>query len=1023
VSGHPRALRECHVRAAAYGLTVARPGRLQVRRKSSIRSRSPAVRDRSGNTAAPGLKPSPPPGAGSPRGTAKLAAMRAGADLRGASKVSSRSRLPRARPLGLTSHGKENIMGLMQSTTLSSVSPAHEDLWSPGTDDTVESNTFSKPSAKRPAAPADSAIEFDDGKSTDITPEMLRECLRREANHDDLARLLAADLSGRHISLITRLDKARMLRTLDLSYNRIKSTRGLDSLYQLRELRLTCNKLTSIMEINKLTALEHLHLQVNRISEIGKQSLRDNKKLRTLRLDGNELKRLQNLDGQVVLQHFDASQNHLTKIEGLGMMGQLEVLALAFNQITVIEGLGAMGRLRELDLSNNQISAITGLKQCGQLEILRLDENQLQNLDGLTKMPNMVELYVNNNQLTRATAQILKMCPALEFLHVAGNNLTELSEVKGMAGLTNLIDLRLAENPICKYKGYDEHIKEYLSAVDTLDDEDIRGVRAAVAREDSEKELPKAILHGAGEEAVLTDEVLDRGGVTFGKARDFGAKELADVVPIEEFEGMLRGIRDGIAHARQDLHDSMYNLMFPPEETRAEKQRKEQEKQREAAERDARMAKREKELQAAKEEAAGGYPVANATVEALLQRRRSAGGAMGANAPSLREIMEAKRTELQARRKAAAVSVMGEEAVAAEGSAAELPQAKLPAPEEEQHGKSEAVPEEDAGPAAAPAEAPAHVSAKEGGGVARSMREVELPESMRRMNEELEKRLAATTEALQLHLDEDGDQDASSASHPAPSSPTPYPTKDQMAEMRQAAEEEDAAKMRAHTAASEQERARAEEKQARFIEHLIDGSCEKPETPPLQPETPPASAQKEQPARDLERGTPSKQYEISSETLLKSAEKLRQSYDGLRRSYDPESWETSTKRRHSAAATEMFNLDYEKTQRAETSPPRRRPQSSRPMPRTAASEEEEAGNLDALRESLSSRASKRLAEAIEFSATQSPASDLSPRSHRELDEEEEDGVLYEYEARDVGAEAESSEDALPEGKLELDILP
>ena len=86
-------------------------------------------------------------------------------------------------------------------------------------------------------------------------------------------------------------------------------------------------------------------------------------------------------------------------------------------------------------------------------------------------------------------------------------------------------------------------------------------------------------------------------------------------------------------------------------------------------------------------------------------------------------------------------------------------------------------------------------------------------------------------------------------------------------------------------------------------------------------------------------------------------------------------------------------------------------------------EEEEAGNLDALRESLSSRASKRLAEAIEFSATQSPASDLSPRSHRELDEEEEDGVLYEYEARDVGAEAESSEDALPEGKLELDILP
>jgi len=903
-------------------------------------------------------------------------------------------------------------------------------LWSPGTDDTVESNVLTRTSvvgdvlatvsAKRPPAapPADSAIEYDDGKSTDITPEMLRACLRKEANHDDLERLLAADLSGRYILLITRLNKARMLRTLDLSYNRIRSMKGLDSLYQLRELRLTCNKLTSISELNKMTALEHLYLQVNRISEIGNLSLRDNKKLRTLRLDGNELKRLQHLEGQIVLQHFDASQNCITKIEGLGMMGQLEVLALAFNQIQVIEGLGAMGRLRELDLSNNQISAIAGLKQCGQLEILRLDDNQLQNLDGLTRMPNMVELYVNNNHLTRATAQMLKMCPALEFLHLAGNNLTELSEVKGIAGLTNLIDLRLAENPICKFKGYDEHVKEYLSAVDTLDDEDIRGVRAAVVREDIETELPKTFSNDAAQNDLLTEQVLDRGGVTFGKARDFGAKELADVVPIEEFEGMLRGIRDGIATARQTLHDSMYKLMFPPEETKAEKARKEQEKLREAAERDARMAKRAKELQAAKEEASAGYSVANAAVEAVLQRRRPEGVSKGANAPSLSEIMAAKRTELEARRRAAKVSVMGEEAVAAMEFAAAPPQVKPPAPNEQKDGKAEAMPEEGEDGAAAPCAAASAV----GGGVARSMHEVELPESMRRMNEELEKRLAATTQALQLQLDEDGDEDSPSPRHPAPTSPTPHPTKDQMAEMRQAAAEEDAVRLRAHTAASEQERARAEEQQARFVEHLIHGS-ENPSTSPLRPETPPASAQKERPARDLERATPSKQYDISSQTLLASAEKLRKSHDGLRRSYDPESWESISKRRHSAAETEMFTLDYEKTQRAETTPPRRRPQSSRPMPRTAASEGEEAGNLDLLRESLSSRASKRLAEAIEFSATQSPASDLSPRSNRGPEEEEEDEVLYEYEAPAVAVGADSSEDALPEGELQLDILP
>jgi Leucine-rich repeat (LRR) protein len=465
-------------------------GHAQVRRKSSVRSRSPSMHDRS---AAAALKPSPP-GPASPR-TGKPGAGRVASTLNGTSKHPSRSGLPRAgRSLSMASHGKEN-MALLQSTLPSSSSGANllEDVSSPGTDDTVESS-FAQASTTTHARKsclkkAEQPVEYDDGKSTDITPEMLRECVRKEGDHDDLGRMLAADLAGRNISLINRLDKCRMLRQLDLSYNRITSMRGLDSLYQLRELKLTCNKVPSIFEINKLTALEHLHLQVNRIKEIGKQALRDNKKLRTLRLDGNELKKLQYLDGQVMLQHFDASQNQLTKIEGLGMMGQLEVLALAFNQIPVIEGLGAMGRLRELDLSHNEISVLQGLKQCGQLEILRLDNNQIQNLDGLTKLPNMMELYLNNNQLTRATDQIVKVCPGLEFLHLSGNNLTELSEVRAMAGLTALIDLRLADNPICKYKAFDEHVKEYLSVVDTLDDEDIRGVRAKVARPDSDNQV------------------------------------------------------------------------------------------------------------------------------------------------------------------------------------------------------------------------------------------------------------------------------------------------------------------------------------------------------------------------------------------------------------------------------------------------------------------------------------------------------------------------------------------------------
>ena len=261
--------------------------------------------------------------------------------------------------------------------------------------------------------------------------------------------------------------------------------------------------------------------------------------------------------------------------------------------------------------------------------------------------------------------------------------------------------------------------------------------------------------------------------------------------------------------------------------------------------------------------------------------------------------------------------------------------------------------------------------------------EAKMPESMLRMKEQLDKRLAATNEALQLELEREFDADAPSPRHPAPDSPIPHPTKEQIAEMRRAADEEEELQVRARTAASESQKQIEDEQRARFVEHLVRSATEEPATPP-------ASAQKERPARDLERATPSKEYEIPNGSILASAEKLRNSQDMLRRSYDPESWESAARRRHSAAATEMYTLDYEKTSRPETSPPRRRPHSSRPLPRSAAAEGDdlEGGlGVDCLRESLSSRASKRLAEAIHFSAAQSPASPLSQ-------EEEDDEVLY-----------------------------
>ena len=115
---------------------------------------------------------------------------------------------------------------------------------------------------------------------------------------------------------------------------------------------------------------------------------------------------------------------------------------------------------------------------------------------------------------------------------------------------------------------------------------------------------------------------------------------------------------------------------------------------------------------------------------------------------------------------------------------------------------------------------------------------------------------------------------------------------------------------------------------------------------------------------------------------------------------------SSRRAKPQSAETEMYTYEYEKATRAATSPQRRRPASSRPsVLNTVASDISEVGNavgMEDLRESLSSRASRRLAEAMQFSATQSPVSPLTPRDGEERFEGQDDGMDTEHADDDDG---------------------
>ena len=398
-----------------------------------------------------------------------------------------------------------------------------------------------------------------DSNSSALTLSMVHEASSKA--DVSTARLTTLALSGRNISCISSLKECCNLRILDLSFNRIRILENLDYLYQLRELKLATNYITTLSGLNKLTALEVLHVQDNRLIEVGKQSLNNQKKLRSLRLDGNKIRNLSGLDSAVGLTHLDASQNELTKIEGLGLLAQLETVNLSHNQISTIEGLSACARLKELDLTGNCVQILQGLNKCPSIEILRLESNHLREVSALTRLTALSELYLADNSIERCVDFITQSCTRLEFLSLSKNQLKELKDLQALGNLTGLIDLKLAGNPLCSDEKYNDHIMKYLTLLDSLDDLDLRKIRPVVDQtvldRDQEFLFGDDAVSGAVENKLAL--LMQQGGQGDRPAR----KELETVLSTEEFERQLREMRDAILALRRNVDNSIVAFLSP----------------------------------------------------------------------------------------------------------------------------------------------------------------------------------------------------------------------------------------------------------------------------------------------------------------------------------------------------------------------------------------------------------------------------------------------------------------------------
>ncbi len=188
-------------------------------------------------------------------------------------------------------------------------------------------------------------------------------------------------INNNNISQIEGLDDLTKLKELGLGSNLISKIEHLDHQMGLKKLALYHNQITKIGEgLNPLKELESVCLDKNLIEDINKMEL---PKLRVLRLNGNSIVNITNLNLLSNLQMLSLNDNRITHITDLNLPN-LEMLLLKNNMIKKITNL-TLPCLRELNIDNNpielKINNLRGMRTCIQL-IRRHDLKKLQMFNG-----------------------------------------------------------------------------------------------------------------------------------------------------------------------------------------------------------------------------------------------------------------------------------------------------------------------------------------------------------------------------------------------------------------------------------------------------------------------------------------------------------------------------------------------------------------------------------------------------------------------------------------------------------------
>ncbi|NXP15473.1 CEP97 protein, partial [Thinocorus orbignyianus] len=167
----------------------------------------------------------------------------------------------------------------------------------------------------------------------------------------------------------------------------------------------------------------------------------------TLILDKNQIIKLEHLEKCRNLMQLSVANNRLVRMMGVAKLTKLRVLNLPHNSIGYVEGLKDLVHLEWLNLAGNNLKAIEQINSCLSLQHLDLSDNNIAQLGDLSKLASLKTLLLHGNIITSLRAAPVCLPQNLTVFSLAENEIRDLNEVSFLAGLRQLEQLSIMNNP------------------------------------------------------------------------------------------------------------------------------------------------------------------------------------------------------------------------------------------------------------------------------------------------------------------------------------------------------------------------------------------------------------------------------------------------------------------------------------------------------------------------------------------------------------------------------------------------